>query len=134
MARDITSRTANTSCPSTDSPSMRYQLARMTTASLAVEREIALPMPSRLFAMMKITGRSQMVARPLRHHRARAHSASDCLAVIAVGGDYVIIGSDHRHHASRDRFLTDVQVAETADLSERVGLGAALLEATLEEH
>ena len=36
--------------------------------------------------------------------------------------------------ARAHRLLADVQVAEAADLAERVGLGAALLEPALQEH
>ena len=39
-----------------------------------------------------------------------------------------------RHGAGAHGFLSDVQVAEAADLAERVRLGAALLEAALEQH
>ena len=73
-------------------------------------------------------------AEQLRHDRARTHSARERLAVIAVGSDHVVVGADHRHHAGRDRFLSDVEVAESADLAERVRFGAALLEASLQEH
>jgi len=77
---------------------------------------------------------SCVAAKQLGHDCSRADSACERLPMIAVGGDHVIIGTDHRHHAGRDRFLSDVEVQEPADLSERVPFGAPLLETTLEEH
>ena len=70
----------------------------------------------------------------LGHDRARRHAAGECLAVVAVGGDDVVVGAEHREHARGDRLLPDVEVAEAADLPERVRLADLLLEATLEEH
>ena len=73
-------------------------------------------------------------AEELGHDRAGGEAARERLPVVPVRGDHVVIGAKHREGAGGDRFLSDVEVAEAADLSERVGLGAALLEAALEEH
>ena len=54
--------------------------------------------------------------------------------MVAIGGDDVVIAAEHGQRPSADRFLADVQMAEAADLSERVRLGTSLLEATLEQH
>jgi hypothetical protein len=54
--------------------------------------------------------------------------------VIAVGRDDIVVGPQHAQRAGADGFLSDVQVAEPADLAERVRLGAALLEAALQQH
>ena len=70
----------------------------------------------------------------LGHHVARRHAARERLAVVAVGGDDVVVGAKQRERARAHRLLADVEVAEAADLAERVGLGAALLEAALEQH
>ena len=56
------------------------------------------------------------------------------LAVLAVARDDVVVLAEHRDRAGADGFLSDVQVAEAADLAEGVGLGHALLEAAHEEH
>ena len=73
-------------------------------------------------------------AEQLGHDGARRHAARERLAVIAVRRDDVVVGAKHRDRAGADRLLADVQVAEAADLAERVRLGAALLEAALEQH
>jgi len=70
----------------------------------------------------------------LGHHRARRHAARERLTVVAIGGDDVVVGPQHRDRAGAARLLPDVEVAEAADLAERVRLGAPLLEAALEEH
>ena len=75
-----------------------------------------------------------LAAEQLGHDGSRAHSARERLTVITVRGDYVVVGANHGHHAGRDCFLSDIEVAESADFSERIGFGAALLEASLEEH
>ena len=73
-------------------------------------------------------------AEQLGHHGARSHAARERLAVVAVRRDDVVVGAERREHAGAHRLLPDVQVAEAADLAERVRLGAALLEAALEQH
>ncbi len=54
--------------------------------------------------------------------------------MIAVGGDDVVVVAEHRDGTGAARFLADVEVAEAADAAEGVGLGAAFLEAALQEH
>ena len=73
-------------------------------------------------------------AEQLGHHGARRHAARERLAVVAVRRDDVVVGAEQRERAGAHRFLSDVQVAEAADLAERVRLGAALLEAALQQH
>ena len=80
------------------------------------------------------TGAAGVAAKELGHDCPRTDPARESLSVVAISRDYVIIGADHRHHAGRDRFLSDVQVTEAADFSEGVRFSAALLEAALEEH
>ena len=70
----------------------------------------------------------------LRHYRSRRHAARQRLAVLPIGAQHVVVFAERRDGAHAHRFLTDVQVAEATDLSERVRLGGALLEATDEEH
>ena len=54
---------------------------------------------------------------------ARRDPARERLPVIAVGGDHVVVGTEHRDRAGANGFLADVEVAEAADLAERVRLG-----------
>src|SRR5687768_7774598 len=70
----------------------------------------------------------------LSHHRARAHSARERLTMVTIGSDDVVVGAKHGHRPCGDRFLTDVEVAEAADLPKCIRLGAALLESSLDHH
>jgi hypothetical protein len=70
----------------------------------------------------------------LGHDRARRHAARERLPVVAIRGDDVVVVAQHGERAGGDRFLPDVQVAEAADLAERVRLAVLLLEAALQEH
>ncbi len=56
--------------------------------------------------------------------RGEFHAARDGVAVVAVGGDDVILGAGGGDGADGDGFLADVEVAESADLLLLVGLGA----------
>src|SRR6266550_1062926 len=75
-----------------------------------------------------------LAAEQFGHDGAGTNSASECLSVIAIRRDHVIVGADHRHHSGRDRFLSDVEMTESTDLAERVRFSTPLLEAALEEH
>src|SRR5687768_770577 len=70
----------------------------------------------------------------LCHHRTRRHSSRDRLSMIAVRSHDVVAGAKQRHRSRRYRFLSDVEMAEAADLAERVRFRAALLEAALQQH
>ena len=70
----------------------------------------------------------------LGHYAARRDAARERLAVIAIGGDDVIIGAQHAERAGAHCFLPDIEVTEAAHLAQRVGFGRALLEAALQEH
>ena len=63
------------------------------------------------------------LAEQLGHHGPRRDAARDRLPVVAVGGDHVVVVAQHGDRAGADGFLSDVQVAEPADLAERVRLG-----------
>jgi hypothetical protein len=57
------------------------------------------------------------------------------VAVVAIAGDDAVLADLHRRlEADRDRFLADVEVAETADQPEAVKLPGALLEPAYEQH
>ena len=73
-------------------------------------------------------------SKQLGHHITRRYAARDRLTVIAVRGDDVIVRPQDRERAGADGLLPDVEMAEPADLAERVRFGAALLEAALQEH
>jgi len=62
------------------------------------------------------------------------HAARERRPVIAVRRDDVVIGTEHRDRAGAHRLLADVQVAEAADLAQRIRLGSAFLEPALQEH
>ncbi len=74
------------------------------------------------------------LAAQLGHQRPRVGAAGEGVAVVAVGGDEVVVGAQQAHRPHRHRLLADVQVEEAADLPLHVDLGATLLEAPDEEH
>src|SRR5690606_29341442 len=80
------------------------------------------------------SGDAVLPAIQLRHHRGAAHPAGKRLTGGAVGGDDVVIVAEDAYRAGGHSLLPDVQVAEPADLAERVSLCRALLETALEEH
>src|SRR3989441_13180735 len=61
-------------------------------------------------------------AEQLGHHRAGGDAARQRLAVLAVGGDDVIVVAQRRERADRHRLLSDVEMAEPTDLAQRVRL------------
>jgi len=70
----------------------------------------------------------------LRHDGARCHAPRERLPMIPIGRDDVVVGTEQRDDAGGDGFLPDVQVAEAADATDGIHLGAALLEAALQQH
>src|SRR6185295_17471545 len=64
-----------------------------------------------------------------RHHALGVHAAGQHVAVVAVAGDDRIAVLDRHLHADHDRFLADIEVAETADQPHAVHLPRLLLEA-----
>ena len=74
------------------------------------------------------------LAAELGQERTRVGAAGERVAVVAVGGDEVVVGAQEAHRPDPHRFLSDVEVEEAADLPLDVELGAALLEAADEEH
>ena len=74
------------------------------------------------------------LAAQLGHQRPRVGAARERVAVVAVGGDEVVVGPQQAHGADADRLLADVEVEEAADLALDVELRAALLEAADEQH
>jgi hypothetical protein len=70
----------------------------------------------------------------LRHDRTGCHPARECLTVVAIGGDDVVVRAQHAQRARAHRLLANVQMAEAADLAQRIRLSDAFLEAALEEH
>jgi hypothetical protein len=70
----------------------------------------------------------------LRHHLVHAHADGERVAVVAVGGDDVIVLAHDGHAANGDGFLADIEVEEAADLALLVASEAALLEAADAHH
>ena len=56
------------------------------------------------------------------------------MCVIAVAGDEPIACAHRCDHARKDRFLADVEMAETAELLHGVELAGLLLETTHQHH
>ena len=77
---------------------------------------------------------SRRLAEQFRHDRSRCHAARQRLSVLAVGADYVVVGTKCGECANRHGFLPDIQVAEAADLSKRICLTSLLLEVPDQHH
>ena len=55
-----------------------------------------------------------------RHDTFGVHAAGQHVAVIAIGGDH-LVAVHHRHfHADNNGFLSDIQMAEPADVTHAV--------------
>jgi hypothetical protein len=79
-------------------------------------------------------GAAGVFAVVLRHHLVHAHADGERVAVVAVGGDDVVVLAHDGHAADGDGFLPDVEVEEAADLALLVAAQAALLEAADAHH
>ena len=71
----------------------------------------------------------------LGHDHLGVDAVGEHVAVIAIAGDDAVLAHGHRRlQPDRDRFLADVEVAESADQPEPVELPRALLEPADEQH
>ncbi len=70
----------------------------------------------------------------LRHHHPGIGVSSERVAVISIGGQDEIIGSNRFHCSDCNRLLADVQVAEAGDLRQAILLARAFLEAADQHH
>src|SRR5207302_9059147 len=61
-----------------------------------------------------------------RHHCIRRNAFGDRLSMFAIAGKDVIIRTKRGNCTHPDRFLTDVEMAEPADLSQAVAFSALL--------
>src|SRR5207244_4683072 len=69
-----------------------------------------------------------------RHHGTGADAAGQRMSVLAVGAGDVVVGAERGQAADRHRLLADVEVTETADLAEAVGLAGLLLDPADQHH
>ena len=71
----------------------------------------------------------------LGHDQLGIDAVGEHVPVIAIAGDDAVLADGHRRlQPDRDRFLADIEVAESADQPEPVELPGALLEAADEQH
>ena len=75
-----------------------------------------------------------LLAEQLRHHDLRVGAARQRLAVLAVGGDQVVVVAHHGDGADDRRLLADREMQEAADLGLHVHLLRALLEVPDQQH
>ena len=69
------------------------------------------------------------------HYCFGIHADSECVAVVSVGGYYVISGEvDGCDGAGAYCFLSNVYVAKAADFAEAVHLGGLFFEPAYQEH
>ena len=73
-------------------------------------------------------------AKKLCHAGVRARSASECVGVIAIRRNDVIIRPGGRDRAGHDRFLSDIKMTKAADLLRLILLARALLKAANQQH
>jgi len=69
-----------------------------------------------------------------RHDRIYRHTASQRVAMLAIGRDHRVGRRQRLHHAGGDRLLADVEMHEPADLLLLVKLGAFFLKTTNADH
>src|SRR5205823_2222551 len=79
-------------------------------------------------------GAAGRLAEQLGHHGGGRHAPRQGLTMLTVRRDHVVVVPQGRERPDRDGLLPDVEMAEPADLAERVRLGGLLLEATDQEH
>src|SRR5438445_8786359 len=70
----------------------------------------------------------------LGHDTLRVRAPGKAMAVVAVGREDVVVGPQRVHGAHGHGLFPNVEVAEPADLAERVHLRGPLLEAPDQEH
>jgi hypothetical protein len=68
------------------------------------------------------------------HGRLGLHAAGQGVAVVAVGGDDVVVGAQHADRADGHRLLAAVEVAEAADLLVLVEHRRPLFEPADQQH
>src|SRR5262249_50719354 len=79
-------------------------------------------------------GIAAAAAGELSHDPFGVHAAGDHVSVIAVAGDDLVALIEGQLHAHDNGFLTDIEVAETANQSHSVELARLLLEAANHQH
>jgi len=79
-------------------------------------------------------GAAVAAPRQLRHDGFRFHTARQRVAVVAVCGDDLIARLERHLHADNNGFLSDVEVAEAADVTHAVELAGLFLEAADQQH
>jgi hypothetical protein len=73
-------------------------------------------------------------AEKLGHDGSGRHALGERLAVFAVTAEHVVVLAKRGDRADGDCFLSDVEMAEAADLSGDVDLGCFLFETPDQEH
>ena len=79
-------------------------------------------------------GKPVAAAGEFGHHALGVHAAGDHVAVVAVTGDDLVAGLQRHLHTNDDRFLADVEMAESANQSHAVHLARLLFEAADRQH
>src|SRR5580700_8395545 len=77
---------------------------------------------------------TRLFSKKLGHARVRARPARECVAMIAVSGDDVIVRSHGCDRSCDDRFLANVKVTKAADLLRLILLTRALFKAADQQH
>src|SRR5690606_27192349 len=70
----------------------------------------------------------------LSHYSFRIHTGGQHMPMVAIPGDNGVALPDRRLHADHNRFLADVEMAESADEAHSVELPGLLLESPDQKH
>ena len=68
------------------------------------------------------------------HRGPGLHAASEGVAVIAIGGDHIVVFSENADRTDRNRLLSAIEVTETADFLILVKHGRPLFKAADQQH
>src|SRR5690606_19420215 len=74
------------------------------------------------------------LAEQFRHQRIRVRPDGQCMGVIPIGGDDMILGAASANGANGHCFLTNVKVQKAAYLAELVEFGTFLFKSTNQYH
>src|SRR6185437_8311964 len=70
----------------------------------------------------------------LGHHSFGRYALGDCLSMLAITGDNVIVTTKRGYGPDPNCFLADVQMTEAANLSNAVRFGALLFKTPNQQH
>ena len=107
--------------------------ANLSTHDAVATEEVAL-LVEHVHGAALALARSGLPAVELGHHHFGVGAEGRRVGVVTVGRDDAVRRTDGLHHAGEDRFLADIEMAESAEFLLDVQVTAALLEAAHQQH